>query len=56
MMIDLPHITIPSKVCEVCQGKSRRAKDVLELVHYDISGPIKPTSNGDRMWYITCID
>ncbi|RVW73046.1 Retrovirus-related Pol polyprotein from transposon RE1 [Vitis vinifera] len=45
-------------VCEECvvgkqhrsqfpQGKSRRAKNVLELVHSDIYDPINPTSNGE---------
>ncbi|RVW68877.1 hypothetical protein CK203_064660 [Vitis vinifera] len=53
----LPQITIPSQVCEECvvskqhrsqfpQGKSWRAKSVLELIHSDICGPINPSSNG----------
>ena len=47
MVINLPQITIPSRVCEECvvnkqhhtsfpQGKSWRTKNVLELVHSDV--------------------
>ncbi|XP_069152709.1 uncharacterized protein [Solanum lycopersicum] len=57
MVICLPEITIPSEVCEECvvgkqhrsqfpKGKSWRANVVLELIHSDICGPIKPVSNG----------
>lgn len=38
------------------QGKSRRAKDVLELIHSDICGPINPISNRDKKYLITFID
>ncbi|KAK9089067.1 hypothetical protein Scep_028149 [Stephania cephalantha] len=58
MVIGLPQIAAPEKVCEDCivskqhrlpftQGKSLRAKKALELVHSDICGPITPYSNGD---------
>ncbi|XP_049369600.1 uncharacterized protein LOC125834501 [Solanum verrucosum] len=37
-------------------GKSWRAKDVLELVHSDLCGPINPTSNGGKRYLITFTD
>lgn len=50
MVMGLPQIQIPSQICEECvvgkhrdhfsNGKSWRAKKVLELVHSDICGPI----------------
>jgi len=57
MVTDLPQITAPSKIFEKSvvrkqhrtqfpQGKSWRAKSVLELVHSDICGLIKPISSG----------
>ena len=63
----LPQITIPSQVCEECvvskqhrsqfpQGKSWRAKSVLELIHSDICGLINPSSNGGKRYLITFID
>ncbi|KAH0707987.1 hypothetical protein KY289_013063 [Solanum tuberosum] len=59
MVTGLPQITAPSKICEECvvgkqhrsqfpKEKSWRAKDVLELVHSDLCGPINPTSNGGK--------
>ncbi|KAJ7980886.1 Retrovirus-related Pol polyprotein from transposon TNT 1-94 [Quillaja saponaria] len=67
MVTGLSQITIPSQVCEECvvgkqhrsqfpQGKSWRAKTVLELVHSDICGPINPSSNGGKRYLITFID
>ena len=67
MVTGLPQISIPSQVCEECvvgkqhrsqfpQGKSRRAKNVLELVHSDICSPINPTSNGGKKYLIIFID
>nr|CAN76821.1 hypothetical protein VITISV_017285 [Vitis vinifera] len=67
MVTGLPQISIPSQVCEECvvgkqhrsqfpQGKSRRAKNVLELVHSDICGLINPTSNGGKKYLIIFID
>jgi len=38
------------------QGKSWRAKHVLELVHSNIYGPINPSSNGGKIYLITFID
>ncbi|KAF2310285.1 hypothetical protein GH714_007584 [Hevea brasiliensis] len=60
MVIGLPQITPPSQICEDCvvskqhrnsfpQGKSKRAKAALELVHSDICGPITPCSNGVKI-------
>ena len=57
MVSGLPQIETPSQVCEECavgkqqrnqfpKGKSWRAKNVLELVHSDLCGPINPSSNG----------
>ncbi|XP_055823261.1 uncharacterized protein LOC129891801 [Solanum dulcamara] len=59
MVTGLPQITAPFKICEECvvskqtrsqisKEKSWRAKDVLELVHSDLCGPINPTSNGEK--------
>ena len=67
MVTNLPQITIPSQVCEECvvgkqhhsqfpQGKSWRAKNVLELVHSNIHGLIKPSSNRGKRYLITFID
>lgn len=63
----LPQITAPSQVCEECvvskqhrnqfpQGKSWRAKKALELVHFNICGPIIPCSDGGKRYMITFID
>ena len=52
----LPKIVAPSQVFQECvidkkhsdkfpQGKSKRAKRVLELVHFDLCGSITPISN-----------
>ena len=57
MVTGLPQITVSSQFCEECvvskqhrsqfpQGKSWRAKSVLELIHSDICGPINPSSIG----------
>lgn len=67
MVAGLPQIDVPTQVCEECivskqhrnyfpQRKSWRAKAVLELVHSDICGPINPTSNGGKHYFITFID
>nr|KYP72522.1 Retrovirus-related Pol polyprotein from transposon TNT 1-94 [Cajanus cajan]KYP72574.1 Retrovirus-related Pol polyprotein from transposon TNT 1-94 [Cajanus cajan] len=67
MVTSLPQITIPSHVCEECvvskqhrsqfpNGKSWRAKSVLELVHSDICDPINPSSNGGKKYFITFTD
>ncbi|KAH0709495.1 hypothetical protein KY284_010922 [Solanum tuberosum] len=67
MVNGLPHITAPSETCENCgvskqprypfsQGKSWRAKALLELVHSDLCGPINQNSNGGKRYFITFID
>ena len=67
MVTGLPQIIAPSQICEECvvgkqhcsqfpKNKSWRAKDVLELVHLDICGPINPSSNGGKNYLITFID
>ncbi|KAL0360218.1 UNVERIFIED_CONTAM: Copia protein [Sesamum radiatum] len=67
MVIGLPKITPPIEVCEECmiskqhrnkfpKGKSWRAKGILDLVHSDICGPIKPISNGGKSYLITFTD
>ena len=67
MVIGLPQFSSPSEVCEDCvvskqhretfpKGKAWRAKKVLELVHSDLCGPINPTSNGGKRYFITFVD
>ncbi|KAH9735189.1 hypothetical protein KPL71_017659 [Citrus sinensis] len=67
MVVGLPQFEQPSQLCEECivskqhrdnfpKGKSRRAKKVLELVHSDLCGLIKPTSNGGKRYFISFID
>ncbi|KAL0287793.1 UNVERIFIED_CONTAM: Retrovirus-related Pol polyprotein from transposon TNT 1-94 [Sesamum angustifolium] len=38
------------------KGKSWRAKQVLELIHSDLCGPIDPISNGGKRYFVTFID
>ena len=67
MVTGLPQIECPQQVCEECvvskqhrnqfpQGRSWRAKKALKLVHYDIRGPINPSSNRGKRYIITFID
>lgn len=67
MVVGLPHFDSPSEICGDCtvskqhrdsfpKGKSWRAKNVLELVHSDLCGPINPTSNGGKRYFITFVD
>lgn len=67
MVIGLSQFEQPSQLCEECivskqhrdsflKGKSWRAKKVLELVHSDLCGPIKPNSNGGKRYFISFID
>lgn len=64
MMLGLPQITCPSRTCEECvMGKQHRdpfprrnawrAKEVLQLIHSDICGPINPVSNDRKRYFIT---
>ena len=63
MVISLPNIKSPEKVCEGCvNGKMHRlsfpkisywAKALLELAHFDIFGPTKtPSLNGNRYFIL----
>jgi hypothetical protein len=67
MVEGLPKINWPTEMCEDCivgkqhhdsfpQGKAWRAEQILQLVHSDICGPINPTSNGNKRYFITFID
>ncbi|GKV33525.1 hypothetical protein SLEP1_g42028 [Rubroshorea leprosula] len=67
MVNGLPHFDSPSKICEICmvnkqhrdsfpKDRSWRAKQVLDLVHSDLCGPINPTSNGGKQYFITFVD
>ena len=67
MVTGLPAITAPSKTCEECvigkkqmdtfpRGKVERAKVLLELIHSNLCGPVNPTSNGNKKYFISFID
>ena len=67
MVEGLPQIATPNQVCEECvvskqphnqfpKGKSKRAKEVLGLVHSDLCGPITPMSNRGKRYFISFID
>nr|KYP42102.1 Retrovirus-related Pol polyprotein from transposon TNT 1-94 [Cajanus cajan] len=67
MVKGLPLLKSPSKLCKDCiAGKqhrdsfpiksSWRASQILQLVHADICGPIKPASNSNKRYLITFID
>ena len=67
MVTRIPQITTSSQFCEECvvskqhrnqfpQGKSWKVKKALELVHFDICGPITLHSNGGERYIITFID
>jgi len=67
MVEGLPLLKPPSKLCKDCLvGKqhrdsfpmksSWRASQILQLVHADICGPIKLTSNNKKRYLLTFID
>ncbi|KAL6310748.1 hypothetical protein AAG906_019097 [Vitis piasezkii] len=67
MVNGLPQLKSPSRLCKACLvGKQQRfsfprkstwrASQILQLVHADICGPIKPISNGKKRYLITFID
>lgn len=66
MVTSLLEITPPSKVCVVCITRKHerysftsgvvRAESVLEMVHFDLCGPINPISNGNKKYFISLID
>ena len=67
MVEGLPIIKTSSEICKGCivgkhpenkfdQGKESRAKSILGLIHYDISGSV-PTTSMSGSWYVlTFID
>ncbi|XP_037497309.1 uncharacterized protein LOC119371385 [Jatropha curcas] len=67
MVHGLPQMKAPLKLCKDCLvGKQQcdpfpkkstwRASQVLQLVHADICGPIKPVSNSNKRYLLTFID
>ncbi|GKV52942.1 hypothetical protein SLEP1_g59492, partial [Rubroshorea leprosula] len=67
MVNGLPHFDSPSEICEIYvvskqhrdsfpKDRSWRTKQVLDLVHSDLCGPINPTSNGGKQYFITFVD
>lgn len=67
MVAGLPLVELSNQLCEGCVlgkqhrepfqiWKSRRATNLLELVHSDICGPMETVSNGGNRYFITFID
>ena len=67
MVTGLPFIDRPNDICENCvlakqhrdpfpQGKARRARAPLEIIHSDVCGPIDPKSLGNKRYFLTFID
>ena len=67
MMRDLPSIKENNEVCEGCLlGKQHRftfstsgawrAKDLLELIHTDVCGPMRMPSHENNRFFILFID
>nr|GEW03870.1 retrovirus-related Pol polyprotein from transposon TNT 1-94 [Tanacetum cinerariifolium] len=67
MVNDLPDIRSLTHVCEGCAlgkqakssfsvGKSKRANDVLELIHADLYGPMKSESLAGSKYFLLFID
>ena len=67
MVSGLPELKSPSKLCDDCMvGKQHRASfpkksnwratQILQLIHADICGPLKPNSNSGKRYLITFID
>ncbi|KAI5734745.1 hypothetical protein M8J77_010064 [Diaphorina citri] len=63
--MDISNDVDTSKSCEACiQGKMnrlpfgsrRRAKDVLEIIHSDVCGPITPVSINDHRYFVTFME
>ncbi len=60
------NLTGNSKICEGCMKGQRsreqfplaehRGRDLLELVHSDVCGPITPSSIGGNRFYVTFVD
>ena len=67
MVSGLLELKSPSKLCDDCMvGKQHRASfpkksnwratQILQLIHADICGPLKPNSNSGKRYLITFID
>ena len=67
MVTGMPLIECPDRPCEGCLvgkqhresfpvGKARRAKQLLELVHTDICGPIEVESVGQKRYMLIFVD
>ena len=67
MVNDLPCINNPDQLCEGCllgkqfrksfpQESHSRVQKPLELIHADVCGTIKPSSFGDRNYFLLFID
>jgi len=67
MMTDLPHLKENDEDCEGCllgkqqrltfqTGEIWRAKDLLELIHTDVCGPMRTPSLHNNMYFILFID
>ncbi|GKV49915.1 hypothetical protein SLEP1_g56638 [Rubroshorea leprosula] len=67
MVKGLPSINHPEQLCEACTlgkhsrlpfvaGKNWRARKPLELVHFDVCGPMSVTSIGNNRYFLTFID
>lgn len=37
-------------------GKTEMGRAILELVHSDLCGPLNPTSNGNKIYFVSFID
>ncbi|WVZ84378.1 hypothetical protein U9M48_031416 [Paspalum notatum var. saurae] len=66
MVRGLPAIEHVSELCDSLAGKQRRspfpkatsyrAKDLPELVHGDLCGPIKPVAHGGKRYFLLLVD
>ena len=66
MVIGLPKVVPPNRVCEGCMlGKhanasfpssKHRSKEILDLVHSDVCGPMSVESITRSMYYVSFID
>jgi len=67
MVEGLPKFKTPQKVYEYCLVRKHhydsfsrksvwRASKILQLIHFDICGPISPISNSKKRYLITFID
>nr|GEV97268.1 copia-type polyprotein [Tanacetum cinerariifolium] len=67
MVRDLPNFVADATVCRDCmvgkqtkeaipRSSSWRAKEILELVHSDICGPITPSSHTGKKYFLSFID